>query len=154
MTPRIRQKVDTFTSILQSISELSMASTLKVGAIAVHRNFQKIASFGYNGSYPGAPLNPTTGTEEDSLEPGKSGFIHAEINMIAKFREHDPENYIVILTHSPCSICTKVLVNAGFKYIYWVSEYRETKHLSVLDECKVLYGNTQKLYKDYYESIK
>jgi len=154
MTPRIRQKVDTFASILQSISELSMASTLKVGAIAVHRNFQKIASFGYNGSYPEAPINQQTGTEEESIEPGKSGFIHAEINMIAKFREHDPENYIILLTHSPCNICTKVLVNAGFKYIYWVSEYRQIEHLSILDNCQVLYGNIEKLYKDYYERIK
>lgn len=154
MTPRIQQKVDVFVSILQSISGLSTASTLKVGAIAVHRKFQKIASFGYNGSYPNAPISRATGTEEESFEPGQSGFIHAEINMIAKFRDSDPENYIVLLTHSPCSVCTKVLVNAGFKYIYWVEDYRETTHIPALSDYGILYGNIAKLYKDYYEYIK
>jgi dCMP deaminase len=153
MTPRIKQKVDTFVSVLEKITDLSVASTLKVGAIAVHKKFQKIASFGYNGSYPGAPVNVCTGTEEDSLEPGKSGFIHAEVNMIAKFREHDPENYIILLTHSPCSVCTKVLINAGFKYIYWVNTYRETSHLEVLKKYSILHGDIEQLYADYYNHI-
>jgi dCMP deaminase len=149
MTPRIKQKVDTFVSILENIANLSTSTTLKVGAIAVHKKFQKIASFGYNGSYPGAPVNPETGSEEESLEPGKSGFIHAEVNMIAKFREHDPENYIVLLTHSPCTVCTKVLVNAGFRHIYWVNEYREVSHLSALDKYGITHGNVEALYEDY-----
>ena len=149
MTERIVQKVDTFARILQEISQLSTSSRLKVGAIAVHRKFQKIASFGYNGSYPGALPNPETGTEEESLEPGQSGFIHAEVNMIAKFREQDPENYIVMLTHSPCPVCTKVLMTAGFKYIYWIDQYRETEHLSILQSQGILYGDIPQLYNDY-----
>ena len=150
MNSRIKQKVDTFVRILEEISHLSTSSRLKVGAIAVHKKFQKIASFGYNGSYPGAPLNPETGTEEESAEPGKDGFIHAEVNMIAKFRDPDPDNYIIMLTHSPCNVCCKVLVNAGFKYIYWVNQYRETQHLDlILDKSDVIYGDINKLYKDY-----
>ena len=149
MTPRIKQKVDTFVSILENIANLSTSTTLKVGAIAVHKKFQKTASFGYNGSYPGAPINSETGSEEESLEPGRSGFIHAEVNMIAKFREYDPENYIVLLTHSPCTVCTKVLVNAGFRHVYWVNEYREIAHLSILGNYGISYGGVEKLYQDY-----
>lgn len=145
MSQRIEIKVDTFVKILQDISQLSTSSRLKVGAIAVHKKFQKIASFGYNGNYPGAPINPETGTEEESLEPGHSGFIHAEINMIAKFREQDPENYIILLTHSPCKMCSKVLMTAGFKYIFWVNEYRETSHISILETQGILYGNIKDL---------
>ena len=153
MTSRVEQKVDTFVGILQEISKLSTSSRLQVGAIAVHKKFQKIASFGYNGSYPGAPSNETTGTEEESLEPGYSGFIHAEVNMIAKFREHDPENYIILLTHSPCSVCTKVLMTAGFRYVYWVEKYRETSHLKILETQGILYGDIYKLYEDYRSTI-
>lgn len=149
MTPRIIQKVDTFANILRGIAELSTSSSLKVGALAVHKKFQKIASFGYNGSYPNAPINVDTNTEEESLEPGRSGFIHAEVNMIAKFRENDPENYIILLTHSPCNVCSKVLVNAGFKWIYWINEYRETQHLLDLPKYGVKCGNIQQLYTDY-----
>ena len=146
---RLEQKLDTFSNIVLEISSLSAATTKKVGCMAIHKNFIKIASFGYNGSYAGAPINSTTGTEEESLEPGESGFIHAEVNMIAKFREHDPENYIVLLTLSPCKMCTKILVNSGFKMIYWLEDYREQEHLHIFDECGISYGNIEKLKKDY-----
>ena len=153
MNTRNIEKVDTFARILKEISQLSTSSKLKVGAIAVHKKFQKIASFGYNGSYPNAPTFSITRTEEESLEPGQSGFIHAEVNMIAKFREHDPENYIVMLTHSPCKMCTKVLVNAGFRWIYWIEEYRETNHLADMFTYCLGHGDISQLYQDY-EKIK
>ena len=145
---RFKLKIDIFKDVLINIKKLSTASTLKVSCLALKTDFSKIASFGYNGSYRGANINPETGTEEESLEPGESGFIHAEINMIAKFKEPDPENYIVLLSLSPCNVCTKVLINAGFKYVYWLEEYRETKHLKIFDECNVECGNINKLYTD------
>jgi len=151
---RTTHKIDTFGKMVIQISELSNASTKKVACMALHRNFTKIASFGYNGSYMNAPINEETGTEEDSLEPGQSGFIHAEVNMIAKFREHDPENYIVLLTLSPCKMCTKILVNSGFKYIFWVEDYREQSHLHIFDECGIKYGNLEIFKKIYEEEIK
>jgi dCMP deaminase len=146
---RIQQKVDIFTQVLLNIKDLSVASTKKVACIALKKDFSKIASFGYNGSYSGAPINPHTGTEEDSLEPGESGFIHAEVNMIAKFKEYDPENYIVLLTLSPCLMCTKILVNAGFKHVYWLEDYRETTHWKIFKDCGIFYGNIVNLAKDY-----
>jgi dCMP deaminase len=154
MTSRVRQKVKTFVTVLKEISELSTASKLKVGAISLHWQFQKIASFGYNGSYPGAAANLDTGTEEESLEPGHSGFIHAEVNMIAKFREHNPEDYIIILTHSPCNVCSKVLANAGFRYVYWINEYRETNHLSMFKELGILHGDVEELILNYPDIVK
>jgi dCMP deaminase len=151
---RVSYKIDTFSDILLNISTLSNASTKKVACMAIHKRFTKIASFGYNGSYMGAPINPITNTEEESLIPGESGFIHAEVNMIAKFREYDPENYIILLTLSPCKMCTKILVNSGFRHVYWVEEYREKDHLSIFDECGITYGNLEKLKLDYNNIIK
>tara|TARA_A100001518_G_C1194354_1_gene39177 strand:+ start:473 stop:835 length:363 start_codon:yes stop_codon:yes gene_type:complete len=116
--------------------------------MALRKDFSKLASFGYNGSYAGAGENESTGTEEDSLEPGHSGFIHAEVNMIAKFKEHDPENYIVLLTLSPCKMCTKILINAGFKHVYWVEDYRETDHLKIFQQCGVTSGKLADIIKD------
>ncbi len=127
--------------MLLNISELSVSSTTKVACMALRKDFSKIASFGYNGSYAGAGENKSTGTEEDSLDPGESGFIHAEVNMIAKFKEHDPENYIVLLTLSPCKMCTKILINAGFKQVYWLEEYRNTDHLKIFKECGIKSGD-------------
>jgi dCMP deaminase len=124
---RLQIKLKVFENILNQITNLSVASTKKVACIALKKDFSKIASFGYNGSFSGADTNEETGTEEDSLVPGESGFIHAEVNMIAKFKEHDPENYIILLSLSPCKMCTKILVNAGFKHVYWLEDYRETR---------------------------
>ena len=137
---KLQSKIETFTDILKSIRDISNSSTTKVGCMALRKDFSKIASFGYNGSYSGAGLNTETGTEEDSLDPGESGFIHAEVNMIAKFKEHDPENYIVLLTLSPCKMCTKILVNAGFKHVYWLDNYRNLDHLEFLNNVKSQMG--------------
>jgi len=142
---RSKQKLSIFSNIVEEISSLSISSRLKVGALAVKYDYTKIASFGYNGSYKNAPVYEDTGTEEESLIPGESGLIHAEINMIAKFREPDPENYIVLLTHSPCKMCTKVLVNAGFKHVHWINDYRETDHLKIFADCGIEYGNINNL---------
>lgn len=146
---RIDFKLETFSKVLTEIANLSNATTKKVACMALHKKFTKIASFGYNGSYMGAPINQITGSEEESLEPGQSGFIHAEVNMIAKFREFDPENYIILLTLSPCKMCTKILVNSGFRYVYWIEDYREQSHLHIFGECGIKYGNVEKLKLDY-----
>jgi len=146
---RLQLKLNTFTNILENIRDLSNSSTTKVGCMALRKDFSKIASFGYNGSYSGAKDNPETGTEEDSLVPGESGFIHAEVNMIAKFKEYDPEKYIILLTLSPCKMCTKILVNAGFKHIYWMDEYRDMDHLQIFNQCKITNGKIEDLIQHY-----
>ena len=150
---RLDQKIEIYSDIVKSISKLSAASTKKVGCMAIKKDFSKMASYGYNGSYPGAEVYEETGTIEESLEKGQSGLIHAEINMIAKFQEPDPQNYIVILTLSPCKDCTKILCTAGFKHIYWLEDYRCTTHLEIFDKCGVTYGNMKKLALDYHDFI-
>jgi dCMP deaminase len=137
------QKIEVFKNILLNISSLSVSQTTKVGCIAFKKNFSRISSFGYNGTYPGAPVNSETGGEEISLVPGCSGFLHAEDNMVAKFHERDPENHIVFVTLSPCRECTIRLVNAGFKEIYWIETYRITEHLEIFDKCGVKHGTIE-----------
>jgi dCMP deaminase len=147
---RARQKIEVFTDILKGISSLSTSSRLKVSCILLRKDFTKIASFGYNGNYFNAPINENTRTEEESLEPGMDGFIHAEQNVLAKFRENDPENYIVLITHSPCKNCAKLLVNSGFKWIYWLEDYRDTTHLQeIFTRCNVGSGKIDKFTSDY-----
>ena len=147
---RLELKLNAFIQILLNIRDLSNSSTTKVGCMTLKKDFSKIASFGYNGSYSGAQINPETGTEEESLIPGESGFIHAEVNMIAKFKEYDPENYIVLLTLSPCKMCTKILVNAGFKHVYWLDNYRNLDHLEIFKQCKITNGPISNLIDEYH----
>jgi deoxycytidylate deaminase len=146
------KKIDVFTDFVSEVAQLSVSQTLKVGALAIKVDFSKIGSFGYNGSYSGAEKNIETLGEEDSLSPGLSGFVHAEMNLVAKFRESDPENYIVLLTHSPCDVCMKLIINSGFRYVFWKQEYRRTDHLKVLEQLEILNGNFEVL-KENYETI-
>jgi len=146
------KKIEVFTDFVSEISQLSVSQTLKVGAMAVKVDFSKIGSFGYNGSYIGADTNPETGGEEDSLASGHSGFVHAEMNLIAKFHESDPENYMILLTHSPCEICMKLIINSGFRYVFWKQEYRMTEHLSILSRVGIVNGDFEAL-KNNYETI-
>jgi len=152
ISKRKLEKIRVFTDFVTEVSTLSVSQTLKVGAMAVKIDFSKIGSFGYNGSYTGASCNPTTGGEEESLDSGLSGFIHAEMNLVAKFHEHDPENYIILLTHSPCDICMKLIINTGFRYVFWKEEYRKTEHLSALENSGIVSGNFDAL-KAIYETI-
>jgi dCMP deaminase len=151
---RIELKVDTFFTIAENIANLSVSQTLKVGCIALKKDFSKIASIGYNGTYPNAPINPETGGEELSLNAGESGFVHAEINMALKFKDFDIENYMVLLTHSPCRSCTISLINAGFKSIYWLQQYRDVKHFDILQSCGVLFGDKNVLIDRISNNIK
>lgn len=129
---RFASKIRTFQTILNEIAELSVSQTAKVACLAIKKDFSSIASFGYNGTYPNCPTNPHTGGEELSLEPGESGFLHAEDNMISKFRERDPENYMVFISMSPCRECAMRLVNAGFKDVFWEIDYRDQTHLPTI----------------------
>lgn len=147
---RAKAKIAVFSEILKQISVLSTSSRYKVSCIIFKKDFTKIASFGYNGNYYNAPINSITGTEEESFEPGQDGFIHAEQNALAKFREHDPENYIVLISLSPCKHCSKILVNSGFKNIYWLEDYREKNHIDeIFTRCDVNFGNLEKLEESY-----
>jgi len=147
---RAKQKLEVFKQNLRNIASLSTSSRLKVACIIVKKDFSSTPAFGYNGNYFNAPINEITGTEEESFEPGKDGFIHSEQNAVAKFREHDPENYIVMITHSPCANCAKLLVNSGFKWIYWIDTYRETTHLdTIFNRCNIGHGDWKSLENDY-----
>ena len=46
---RLQNKLKVFENILHQITNLSVASTKRVGCIALRKDFSKIASFGYNG---------------------------------------------------------------------------------------------------------
>jgi len=150
---RIYQKVDAYVTILETIASMSESSTLQVGCIALHKNFKGIPSYGYNGRHKGCPTCDETGTKEKSLVPGKSGFIHAEVNMLAKFREDIPGDYIIILTDSPCEQCMEILINADFENIYWVTEYRVNEHLQTLTNLGINCGDVDQLKLDYKKGV-
>lgn len=89
----------------------------RVGAIVVTSDNARILALGYNGNYEGGP------NRRESDEPGKSGFIHAEINALLKLDYHNPYYKKMYVTLSPCAMCAKAIVNAGIDEVIYGERY-------------------------------
>lgn len=108
----------TFMDMAEILSAKSHDPKYKVGCIITSEDYQEIFSIGVNGNCSGMP------NERDSMEPGESGFIHAEENCCIKDRSNRFEPKKVFVTHLPCRKCSKILIQLGgisevyFKYFY------------------------------------
>lgn len=117
---------DIWMNLAHDIATRSNDPRLKVGAVIVTSNNESVLSIGYNGDEKGGKNKP------DSLEPGKSNFIHAEVNAIAKMNYSDPRPRTIYLTDSPCIVCAKLIVNAGIERVVYHNEYRDRTGLDIL----------------------
>ena len=103
----------------------------RVGVVIVTVDNTQVLAVGYNGNYTGGP------NEVDSLEPGKSGFIHAEINALLKMDYNNPKKKIMYVTLSPCKMCAKAIVNAGIDEVVFDQAYRDSSGLDILNNAGV-----------------
>lgn len=110
---------ETWMSIARVIAERSYDPRLKVGAIIVSSDNTQMLSGGYNGNYAGGPH------EHESPEPGASGFLHAEENALLKLDYNNPKEKHLYITHSPCRMCAKRIINAGIKRVVYGEAYRD-----------------------------
>ncbi|OHD64819.1 MAG: cytidine deaminase [Spirochaetes bacterium RBG_13_51_14] len=122
---------DYFMRLAEDVASRSTCIRRGVGAIIVKD--KRILSTGYNG----APTGISHCTEESCLRTKynvPSGErhelcrgLHAEQNAViqAAFHGVSINNATIYITHQPCSICTKMLINAGIKKIICKSPYRD-----------------------------
>lgn len=122
----------TWMSIAKSVADRSYDPRLKVGAIIVSDDNTRLLALGYNGNYRGGPHEP------ESSDPGKSGFIHAEVNALVKCDYNFNRKKIMYLTHSPCSQCAKLIVNANISEVVYDTDYRDASGLSILTSCGIV----------------
>jgi dCMP deaminase len=118
-------------SLALHIAERSPDRRLKVGSVIVTEDNSCVLSLGYNGDEQGGNHIP------DSLEPGKSGFIHAEANALIKMNYADHRQKKIYLTHSPCLVCARMIINAGIKKVIYCEEYRDTKGIDLLRKADI-----------------
>ena len=120
-----------YIKVAKDFADLSHARKLKVGAIIVKDN--RIISFGYNGM----PTGWDNECEEIRTEEGeydvhvwyktRPEVIHAEQNAIAKVAAstESSEGASMFCTHTPCTECAKMIVQAGIKEVF-ISEHYES----------------------------
>ena len=133
MTPRSKQQShrrptwdDVWMITARTLAKRSRDPRYKVGTVVVSKDNTQILAVGYNGDHAGGP------NEVESLEPGQSGFIHAEINALLKLDYNNPKHKVMYLTLSPCRMCAKAIVNVGIREIVYDEEYRDTSGLEIL----------------------
>ena len=109
-----------------TISKRSYDPRHQVGAIVVTEDNTQVLAVGYNGNYSGGP------NEVESVVPGESGMIHAEINALLKMDYNNPKYKKLYVTLSPCRQCAKAMVNAGIDEVVYDEEYRDTSSIEIL----------------------
>ncbi len=120
---------------------LSLRSTcerLKVGTTIVQDN--RVIAGGYNGSVSGEAHCIDVGC---LVEGGHCiRTIHAEINALLQCSKFgvSTEGASIYVTHFPCVHCTKSLIQAGIRYIYYAEDYKNHPYaLELLDKTGVHY---------------
>jgi len=117
---------EVWSSFAKTISMRSIDPRFKVGAVIVTEDNTQVLSVGYNGDQAGGS------NEVESLEPGQSGCIHAEINALIKLDYNNPKKKKMYVTLSPCKMCAKAIVNANINEVVYLEKYRDDSGLNLL----------------------
>ena len=122
---------ETWMDVAKTISKRSYDSRLQVGAIIVAADNSTVLSVGYNGNYSGGP------NKSESDREGESGLIHSEINAIIKCDYHFHKNKIMYVTHFPCPMCCKAIINARIIIVIYNDVYRDMSGSLFFEQAKV-----------------
>jgi len=124
---------DIWLDFARLVSQRSVDSKHKVGCVIVSDDNTKVLSLGYNGDEKGGE------NKRESLSTGKSGFIHAEINALIKCDYNYNGDKIMYITHSPCKMCAKAIINGGIKKVFYINKYEsDTSGISLLEKYNIL----------------
>jgi len=132
-----------FLKIAAVVAERSTCRRHHVGAVAVKD--KHILATGYNGAPSGLKDCLELGCLRDELGI-KSGTrqeicrgIHAEQNVIIQASLHGVslEGATVYVTHSPCILCAKMLVNAKIKRFVTFSSYNDDSFVEIFKEAGI-----------------
>lgn len=132
-----------FMMIASDVSSRATCIRRKVGAVIVKD--RRILSTGYNGVPTGIThCNPQTCLRNIYNVPSGERHelcrgLHAEQNAIiqAAFHGVSIAGAIIYVTHQPCSICTKMLINAGIKTFIFEHPYNDELAKVMMDEAGV-----------------
>lgn len=122
-----------YMEIAETVSKMSYAKRLQVGAIVVKDN--RIISIGYNGTPSGWDNNC-----EDENNKTKPEVIHAEANSIMKLASSNESGMgsVMFLTHAPCIDCAKLIYGSGIVQVYYKHKYRDQSGVEFLKKCNVI----------------
>ena len=134
---------DYFMEIAALVAKRSTCLRRAVGAIIVKD--KRILATGYNGAPSGIAHCAEVGCLRETMQIASGERhelcrgIHAEQNAIIQAAYHGVpiQGASLYCTNLPCSICTKMLINAGIKKIYYRSGYADQLSRDLLEEAEI-----------------
>jgi dCMP deaminase len=132
-----------FMAITVLVSKRSTCTRRSVGAVIVKD--KRILSTGYNGAPSGIEHCSEVGCLREKLNvPSGEKHelcrgIHAEQNAIiqAAFHGVSIKGSTLYCTNQPCSICAKMIINAGIKNIFYQEGYADSMSRQMLKDADV-----------------
>lgn len=112
-----------FMEITEMVATRSTCDRAFVGCVLVNQD-HRIVSTGYNGSLSG---NESCDEIGHTMRDGHCiATIHAEMNALLYCAKEgiSVKNCVAYVTHFPCLNCTKALLQAGIRGIYYKEAYR------------------------------
>ena len=113
-------------ALAHAVAAHSKDPKVKVGCVIVTADNEAVLSIGYNGDERGGDNLRT------SMDTGGSGFIHAETNALIKMPYTDNRPRKAYLTHAPCVMCAKQLVNARIDNVYYGADHYDDDARDIL----------------------
>ncbi len=118
-----------FMSIAQLVAGRSTCLRRSVGAVIVKD--RRILATGYNGAPAGLPHCDETGCIREKLNVPHGERhelcrgIHAEQNAIIQSANYGTgiSGSAIYTTHHPCSVCAKMIINAGIRRVISADDY-------------------------------
>ena len=132
-----------FMDIAMLVAKRSTCTRRSVGAVIVKD--KRILSTGYNGAPSGVRHCIDTGCLREKLNIASGERhelcrgIHAEQNAIIQAAYHGVsiKEAVLFCTNLPCSICAKMIINAGIITIYYQDGYADQMSSDMMKEAGV-----------------
>lgn len=119
---------DVYMQFAQLIARRSTCSRLQVGTVITSIDYRKVLAVGYNGNASGL----ANGCDRD--EPGNCGCLHSEENAVINCDAPRQTEKYVFVTHLPCPMCAKRLINLGnVRRIIYQEQYRNRASIEMFD---------------------
>lgn len=110
---------EVYMKFAEIIATRSTCSRLQVGTVITTVDFRKVISIGYNGNASGLA------NQCDRETPGACGCLHSEENAVIQCDVPRETKKIVFVTHLPCVMCAKRLINlGGVAKVFYKEDYR------------------------------
>lgn len=118
-----------------SLARRSTCLRLQVGTVIMSPDYRKGISSGYNGNTTGEPNRCDL---EGAAAVGNCGCLHSEENAIINCDVPRATQKVVFVTHLPCKMCAKRLINLGnVLQVYFNTDYRNHDGLELLQRAGI-----------------